>query len=244
MTYKNLVANPDNDKAEAPKVIDTLNLKKVYQMGKVEVNALCGVSIQIRKGELVSIMGPSGSGKSTLMNILGCLDLPSSGEYILDGENVSRLNDNQLARVRNQKIGFVFQSFNLLPRVTALANVELPLNYSGIPRGRREKAQKALASVGLSDRVHHKPTELSGGQQQRVAIARALVNDPAILLADEPTGNLDSKSGKEIMELILSINRDRGMTVIVVTHDPNVAEKTERVIQLQDGLVVNSEGKI
>ena len=227
------------DTADTNMIINTQGLKKIYYMGKIEVNALCGVSIQVKRGELVSIMGPSGSGKSTLMNIIGCLDLPTSGEYILDGENVSRLRDNQLARVRNQKIGFVFQSFNLLPRVTALANVELPLNYSGIVRGRKEKALEALASVGLSDRTHHKPTELSGGQQQRVAIARALVNDPAILLADEPTGNLDSKSGKEIMELILSINKDRGMTVVIVTHDPNIAEKTQRVIQLQDGLVVN-----
>lgn len=227
---------------ESPKtpgiIIDTRNLTKVYRMGKVEVNALCGISMEVRKGELIAIMGPSGSGKSTLMNILGCLDLPSSGEYILDGENVSRLRDDQLARVRNQKVGFVFQSFNLLPRATALANVELPLRYSGSTHGRREKALAALESVGLSDRTHHKPPELSGGQQQRVAIARALVNDPAILLADEPTGNLDSKSGKEIMELILTLNQEHGMTVVVVTHDQNIASKTHRIIQLQDGLVI------
>jgi putative ABC transport system ATP-binding protein len=218
-------------------VISTQNLTKVYRMGKVEVNALCGVSIQIKKGELVAIMGPSGSGKSTLMNILGCLDLPTGGEYILDGENVSRLRDSQLAQVRNRKVGFVFQSFNLLPRASALANVELPLSYSGITRGRREKALKALESVGLADRVKHRPTELSGGQQQRVAIARALVNDPAILLADEPTGNLDSKAGKEIMDLILNLNQSKGTTVIIVTHDPNVADKTRRIIRLKDGQV-------
>ena len=219
-------------------VISTQNLTKTYHMGKVEVNALCGVSIQIKKGELVAIMGPSGSGKSTLMNILGCLDQPSDGEYILDGQNVSRMSDNQLAKVRNHKVGFVFQSFNLLPRASALANVELPLSYSGETRGRREKALKALESVGLSDRVRHRPTELSGGQQQRVAIARALVNDPAILLADEPTGNLDSKSGKEIMALILDLNKTRGTTVIIVTHDPNIAAQTQRIIRLADGEVV------
>jgi len=221
-------------------VISTNNLTKTYHMGNVEVNALCGVSIQIKKGELVAIMGPSGSGKSTLMNILGCLDLPSEGDYILDGENVSRMSDSQLAHVRNNKVGFVFQSFNLLPRASALSNVELPLSYSGMTRGRREKAMKALENVGLSDRVHHRPTELSGGQQQRVAIARALVNEPAILLADEPTGNLDSKAGKEIMSLILDLNKSQGTTVIIVTHDPNIAAQTQRVIHIQDGLVAEN----
>lgn len=218
-------------------VIDARDLKKVYKMGNMEVHALRGVTFTIARGEILSIMGPSGSGKSTLMNLLGCLDRPSGGDYFLDGELVSKLSDDQLALARNRKVGFVFQSFNLLPRATALANVELPMRYAGITRGRTERARQALESVGLADRVRHKPTELSGGQQQRVAIARALVNDPAILMADEPTGNLDSKSGKEIMELILKLNRERGTTVIIVTHDPTVAAKTNRVIRLADGLL-------
>ena len=220
-------------------VIQTRDLCKIYQMGSVEVAALCGVSFDIKRGEVVSIMGPSGSGKSTLMNILGCLDRPTSGEYLLDGELVSNMTDDQLAGARNRKVGFVFQSFNLLPRSTALANVELPMRYSGLKKGRSERARLALESVGLTDRIHHKPTELSGGQQQRVAIARALVNDPAILMADEPTGNLDSKSGKEIMELILSLNRERGTTLIIVTHDPKIAEQTQRVLRLRDGALEN-----
>jgi putative ABC transport system ATP-binding protein len=222
-------------------VIHAENLTKVYKMGAIEVHALGGVTFEIKRGEILSIMGPSGSGKSTLMNILGCLDRPSAGEYILDGERVSMLNDDQLASIRNRKVGFVFQSFNLLPRQTALSNVELPLRYAGTNGGRRQRAREALESVGLGDRIQHKPTELSGGQQQRVAIARALVNDPAILMADEPTGNLDSKSGKEIMELILHLNRDRGTTVIIVTHDPNIAAQTQRVIRLQDGLLEETQ---
>jgi putative ABC transport system ATP-binding protein len=217
------------------KVIEAKDLKKIYKMGEFEVHALDGVSLDIYKGEMVSIMGPSGSGKSTLMNILGCLDLPTSGEYILDSESVGKMSDDQLAGIRNRKVGFVFQSFNLLSRSTALANVELPLRYAGVKEGRLKRAREALEIVGLGDRVNHRPMELSGGQQQRVAIARALINDPAILMADEPTGNLDSKSGKEIMELIVRLNKERGTTVIVVTHDPNVAERTQRVIRLKDG---------
>ena len=216
-------------------VIIAKGIEKTYHMGKVDVNALCGVSFEIQKGEVVSIMGPSGSGKSTLMNILGCLDIPTKGTYILDGEDVSKMKDDQLARVRNRKVGFVFQSFNLLGRTSAVANVELPMRYSGNVRNRRERAREALRTVGLGDRMSHRPSELSGGQQQRVALARALVNDPAILLADEPTGNLDSHAGKEIMTLILSMNRERGTTIIIVTHDPNIAAQTQRVIRLRDG---------
>jgi len=222
-------------------VIETHNLCKVYKMGTVEVNALCGVSFTVERGEILSIMGPSGSGKSTLMNLLGCLDRPTSGEYYLDGELVSNLKDDQLAEIRNRKVGFVFQSFNLLPRMTALANVELPLRYAGYRNGRAERARAALEAAGLAARVHHRPTELSGGQQQRVAIARALVNNPAILMADEPTGNLDSKSGREIMELILKLNRELGTTIIIVTHDPNIAAQTRRVIRLRDGALVEDE---
>lgn len=224
---------------ESDWVIEATNLTKVYKMGTVEVQALRGASLKIRRGEMVSIMGPSGSGKSTLMNILGCLDHPTGGEYILDGEKVSNLRDDQLAVIRNRKVGFVFQSFNLLPRATALSNVELPLRYAGVAaRQRHERAIEALQSVGLGERMRHKPTELSGGQQQRVAIARALVNRPAILMADEPTGNLDSKSGKEIMELLLRLNRESGTTVIIVTHDPSVGAQTQRIIRIYDGLVV------
>jgi putative ABC transport system ATP-binding protein len=218
-------------------VIVSKELTKTYQMGDLEVNALGGVSLEIGRGEVVAIMGPSGSGKSTLMNILGCLDRPTSGEYILDGEVVSHLTDDQLASVRNRKVGFIFQSFNLLPRASALMNVELPLRYAGGDHDRRERARQALLSVGLADRVNHRPSELSGGQQQRVAIARALVNNPAILMADEPTGNLDSKSGKEIMDLLLSLNRERDTTVIIVTHDQGIAAQTQRIIRLRDGLL-------
>jgi putative ABC transport system ATP-binding protein len=216
-------------------VIEARELTKVYKMGTIDVHALRGVSFNITKGEVVSIMGPSGSGKSTLMNLIGCLDRPTSGEYILDGERVSNLTDDQLAAIRNQKVGFVFQTFNLLPRATALDNVELPLRYAGNGRDRKKMAHDALVAVGLEDRVHHRPNELSGGQQQRVAIARAIINEPAIILADEPTGNLDSKSGEEIMALLLKLNQQRGTTLIIVTHDSHVAEKTQRIIHLMDG---------
>ncbi len=222
---------------EAP-VIIARELTKVYKMGEMEVHALRGVSLEIKRGEVVAIVGASGSGKSTLMNTLGCLDQPTGGEYILDGEMVADLNDDQLANIRNRKVGFVFQSFNLLARSTALSNVELPLRYSGTNTGRKEKARQALQSVGLGDRMEHRPTELSGGQQQRVAIARALVNNPSILMADEPTGNLDSKVGQEIMNLLLNLNKDSGTTLIIITHDPKVAAQAERVIRLHDGRVL------
>lgn len=217
-------------------VIEIQDVKKIYQMGDTEVAALRGVSLEIERGEMVSIVGPSGSGKSTLMNIIGCLDQPSEGSYKLDDVDVSKMDDDQLATIRNQKIGFVFQSFNLLPRTTALDQVELPMVYSG-KADRKKRAIDALTQVGLGDRVHHRPNELSGGQQQRVAIARALVNEPAIILADEPTGNLDSQSGEEIMNLFKKLHREQGLTVIMVTHDPDVAAQTERVIRVKDGRV-------
>jgi len=220
-------------------VVVASDLVKTYKMGEVEVNALQGASVKIKRGEVVSIMGPSGSGKSTMMNIIGCLDRPTSGEYMLDGELVANMTDDQLASVRNRKVGFVFQSFNLLSRQTALFNVELPLRYAGQMEAaaRRARAAQALKAVGLEDRMTHRPTELSGGQQQRVAIARAIVNEPAIIMADEPTGNLDSKVGREIMQLLLNLNKERGTTLIIVTHDPTIAGQTQRSIKLRDGVV-------
>ncbi len=220
-------------------VIQVENVKKIYKMGEVEVPALNGVSFRIEKGEMVAITGPSGSGKSTLMNIIGCLDTPTSGTYILDGVDVSKLNDDEQANIRNKKIGFVFQTFNLLARTPAVDQVELPMVYAGASE-RHQRALAALESVGLKDRVHHRPTELSGGQQQRVAIARALVNNPSIILADEPTGNLDSKSGTEIMHIFKTLNHDKGLTVVLVTHDPNIAAQAQRVIHVRDGLLVNN----
>ena len=220
-------------------VIEAKNLTKTYQMGEVEVQALQGASLQVRQGELLAIMGPSGSGKSTLMNILGCLDQPTSGQYYLEGVDVAQLDDNKLSRIRGRRIGFVFQSFNLLPRTSALRNVELPLVYMGVGRGeRRRRSVAALELVGLGDRVHHRPNELSGGQQQRVAIARALVTNPAIIMADEPTGNLDSKSSEEIMGIFQRLNEEQGITIIFVTHEPDIAEHTRRVVRLADGVIV------
>ena len=221
-------------------IIDGRDLVKIYQMGEIEVRALDGASIQVNKGEFVAIMGPSGSGKSTLMNVLGCLMSPTSGEYFLDGENVSDLNKVDLAQIRNQKLGFIFQSYNLLARTPALQNVILPLFYDrSSPLTEEEqkgKAVKMLGAVGLSDRIYHEPQELSGGQQQRVSIARALVNDPVMVMADEPTGNLDSKSGTEIMDLLVNLNK-QGTTIIMVTHDPAIAAYTDRTIHLFDGKV-------
>jgi putative ABC transport system ATP-binding protein len=223
-------------------VIEAEDLTKVYRMGEIEVHALCGVSMRVKPGEVIAIMGPSGSGKSTLMNILGCLDHPSSGSYKLDGQEIADLSDDELAEIRSHKVGFVFQSFNLLGRQTALTNVELPMRYAGVSNGRRKRAIQALEDVGLGDRIRHRPNELSGGQQQRVAIARALVNNPAIVLADEPTGNLDTKSGEEIMDILLDLNKKFSTTLIFVTHDPEIAVRTERVIMLRDGLVESQSG--
>lgn len=222
-------------------IINIEHIAKIYQVGLEEVRALRDVTLRIDKNEYVAIMGPSGSGKSTLMNMLGCLDTPTSGKYEFNGVNVSEMNDNELARIRNKEIGFVFQTFNLLPRSDALHNVELPLIYAGVSYSeRREKAYKALVDVGLADRVHHKPNELSGGQRQRVAIARALVTNPSIILADEPTGNLDSKTGEEIMNLFNEIQQ-KGNTIILVTHEEYIAEHAARIIRLKDGLVEKDE---
>jgi len=221
-------------------VIQLKDVTKVYRSGQVQVHALRGISLEIARGDLVAIMGPSGSGKSTLMNILGCLDQPTAGQYLLDGVDIGRLSDVQLADIRNRKIGFVFQNYNLLPRTTAVDNVAMPLMYART-RVRREKALDALAAVGLADRADHKPSELSGGEQQRVAIARALINDPAVILADEPTGNLDSKTGLEIIAIFQRLNSERGITVVYVTHDQEIARYTRRIIRLIDGHLAGDE---
>jgi putative ABC transport system ATP-binding protein len=221
-------------------VITLEGITKVYRTGEVEVAALKGISLHIPEGEFVAIMGPSGSGKSTLMNVIGCLDQPSSGRYILDGYDVSALTDDQLAWIRNRKIGFVFQSYNLIPRASAVHNVEMPLIYAGDNQLRRERAMAALESVGLLPRAGHLPSELSGGQQQRVAVARALVTDPAILLADEPTGNLDSESSLEIMRLLRDLNQ-QGRTIVLITHEPDIAAFAQRVVRVRDGVIVSDE---
>jgi len=220
-------------------IIELNNITKIYDLGEVKVTALDGVSLRCQKGEAVSIMGPSGSGKSTLMNILGCLDRPTDGSYCLEGEDVSMLSDNKLAAIRNQKLGFVFQSYNLLPKMTALENVELPLVYAGQGH-RRQSAEAALESVGIGQRAKHHPNELSGGEQQRVAIARALINNPRIILADEPTGNLDTKSSHTIMDVLLE-QRKKGITIIIVTHEEDIASFTERTIYLRDGKVIEEK---
>lgn len=233
-------ANDDSEERMTA-LIEVHNLTKLYQMGDVEVQALSGVELTLAEGEMVAIMGPSGSGKSTLMNIIGCLDQPSSGTYLLDGVDVGSLNDNQLAAIRNQKIGFVFQQYMLLQRTSALRNVELPMLYGGSKRSRRERAMSALSAVGMAERLNHKPNELSGGQQQRVAIARALVNEPRIIMADEPTGALDSRTGEEIMGIFQRLNREQGITVILVTHDGEVARHAQRVISIRDGAIASDE---
>jgi putative ABC transport system ATP-binding protein len=221
-------------------VIEVQGVTKVYRLGETDVHALRGVDLGIGQGEMTAIMGPSGSGKSTLMAILGCLDTPTEGAYRLLGHDVSRLSERQLARVRREQIGFVFQTFNLLPRATALENTELPLLYAGAPR-RQERAQAALEAVGLGDRLKHRPAQLSGGERQRVAIARALVNEPAIVLADEPTGNLDSRTGEEVLETLSRLHQERGLTLVIVTHDPQVAARTQRIVHLRDGQVEADE---
>lgn len=219
-------------------LIKTIGIKKFYSLGRQDVIALNGVDLEIEQGEFVAIMGPSGSGKSTLMNILGCLDIPTSGQYFLDSIEVSKLSDRELAHIRNKKVGFVFQVFYLLPRATALSNVELPLIYAGVSaKERKKRAEEAIKLVGLEARANHKPNELSGGERQRVAIARAIVNDPSIIFADEPTGNLDSKTGTEIMRIFVELN-ERGRTIVLVTHDPNIASYAKRTIKLLDGLIV------
>ena len=223
-------------------MIELEDVTKVYRMGRVEVRALQGVTLTIKQGEMLAIMGPSGSGKSTLMNVVGCLDVPTSGRYRLEGEEVGRLGDDRLAEIRNRKIGFVFQGYNLLPRLSALGNVELPLLYGDGKDGRR-RAMEALERVGLGNRARHRPAELSGGEQQRVGIARALVKNPSLLLADEPTGNLDSRSSDEIVAILEQLNRDEGITVAIVTHETEIAAHTRRIVTMRDGLVVNDEPK-
>src|SRR5438046_5395754 len=231
----------DHVRQAGPIVIDIENITKDYVLGEEIVHALRGVTLQIRRNEYIAIMGPSGSGKSTLMNMLGCLDTPTSGRYEFSGKNVAEMDDDELAAVRNREIGFVFQTFNLLPRSTSLRNVELPLIYAGMdPETREERATQALVDVGLGDRIHHKPNELSGGQRQRVAIARALVNDPSIILADEPTGNLDSKTGEEIMALLEDLY-SRGNTIILVTHERDIARHARRTVHLRDGIIESDE---
>ena len=230
-----------NEMLDRGLAIKTINLTKIYEMGAETVHALCGVDLSIQRGEYVAIMGPSGSGKSTLMNLIGCLDTPTRGHYWLAGRLVSDLDDDELARIRNQEIGFIFQTFNLLPRATALHNVELPMIYNGVPGEERvEKAKRALEAVELGDRMMHKPSELSGGQRQRVAIARALVNSPSILLADEPTGNLDTRTGEEIMNLFAHLHRQKN-TIILVTHEREIAEHADRIIHLRDGKIERDE---
>ncbi|MBC7109519.1 MAG: ABC transporter ATP-binding protein [Archaeoglobi archaeon] len=222
-------------------LIELRDVHKFYELGKVKLHVLRGINLEIYSGELTSIMGPSGSGKSTLMHLMGCLDRPSSGEVIISGVKTNELGDKELSRIRRETIGFVFQSFNLIPRFSALKNVELPMVFSGIPREERvRRARELLERVGLSERIHHKPTEMSGGEQQRVAIARALVNNPRVILADEPTGNLDTATGEGIMKLFEEMNRD-GLTIVIVTHDPEIAERTKRIIRIRDGVIEREE---
>ncbi len=229
-----------NAKEAKKPIIELSDVWKIYRMGKVEVPAVCGLNLKIYPNEFVAIMGPSGSGKSTTMNMVGCLDIPSRGRIFLNGKNISELHESDLAQIRGKTIGFVFQQFNLMPSLTALENVTLPMMFQGkLPADREERARKLLSLVGLADRMDHRPTELSGGQQQRVAIARSLANDPDVILADEPTGNLDSKTGNEIVDMLKGLNKDEGKTIIMVTHEADIAQKAERIVQLRDGKIVD-----